>query len=255
MLKPKNSNKAENMGDNDTTTIRPVFDEVTHILNSKISPDVIEYAHKRLYLIEDLYGDKANKTEILGNFMRRIPVIVWACSHGVEDAVKGPDATQNVIDLANTAWFNNKIVILTSCLCGKQLAPALVDAGARAVFAYDDELMIRVWSDTLDPLEGFKESITTPKLLYDGFKAKDVYAETIEEYNKWIDYWDEKDPATADVLRHDRDCFKLYGSGESRVALSTYVFMGLTDIFAIAWIILYSILNIVRVTKPLWKKT
>ena len=243
------------MGDNDTTFIRPVFDDVTYILNSKISPDVIEYAHKRLYLIEDLYGDRANKTEILGNFIRRIPVIVWACSHGVEDAVKGPDITQNVIDLANTTWFNNKIVVIVACLTGKQLAPALVDAGARAVFAYDEELMIRVWSDTLDPLEGFKECITAPKLLYDGFKAKDVYAKTIEEYNKWIDYWDEKDPATADVLRHDRDCFKLYGNGESRISLSTYLFMGLTDIFAITWIILYSILNIVRITKPLWKKT
>ena len=243
------------MGDNDTTFIRPVFDDVTYILNSKISPDAIEYAHKRLYLIEDLYEDRANKTEILGNFIRRIPVIVWACSHGVEDAVKGPDITQNVIDLANTTWFNNKIVVIVACLAGRQLAPALVDAGARAVFAYDDELILRVWPDTLDPLEGFKECITAPKLLYDGFKAKDVYAKAIEEYNKWIDYWDEKDPATADVLRHDRDCFKLYGSGESRIALSTYLFMGLTDIFAIAWIILYSILNIVRITKPLWKKT
>jgi len=243
------------VGDNDTTIIRPNFDIVTMILSQKIAPEVIEYAHKRLYSIKDLYGEKANKTELLGDFITRIPVIVWAFSHGVEDAVIGSEIGQNVIDLANTVWFNNKIVFISACLTGKQLAPALIDSGARAVLAFDDELVMRVMPDTYEPLEGFKECITAPKIIYDGATVKQCYDKAIEEYNKWIDYWDEKDPATADVLRHDRDCFKLYGNGESRIALSTYLFMGLTDIFAIAWIILYSILNIVRITKPLWKKT
>jgi len=243
------------LGDNDTTIIRTDFDLATMILSQKIAPEVIEYAHKRLYAVKDLYKEKANKTELLSNFIWSIPVTVFGFSHGGEDALLGQEIGQNVLDLANTAWVNNKIVVLNACSCGKQLAPAMVDAGTRAVFAYDDLLTLRVTSDTYDPLEGFKESINTPKLLYDGLKAKEVYDKTIEEYNKWIDYWDEKDPVTADVLRHDRDCFKLYGNGESSITFSTFLILGLTDIFFLAWAILWTFLEVVRTTKPLWRKT
>jgi len=243
------------VGDNDTTVIRTDFDLATMVLSQKIAPEIIEYAHKRIYIIKDLYKEKANKTELLSNFIWSIPTIVFGFSHGVEDALLGQEIVQNVLDLSNTAWVNNKIVILNACDCGKKLAPAMIDAGARAVFAYDDLLTLRVIPKTYEPLEGFKESINTPKLLYDGLKAKEVYNKTIEEYDKWIDYWDEEDPVTADVLRHDRDHFKLYGNGESSITFSSYLFLGLTDIFAIAWVMLSVFREIVRAVKPLWKKT
>jgi len=234
------------MGDNDTTLIQPVFDMVTQILNDKIAPEVTDYARKRLYNIVSLYKEKANKTELLSNFLSRVPVTVWAFSHGLEDAVIAPEVGLNVIDLANTIWFNTKIVSIVACDTGKKLAPALVEAGARAVFAYEGTLTIRVYADTYEPLQGFKECLTKPKLIYDGITAKEVHEKTIEEYNKWIDYWDEEDPITADVLRNDREFFKLYGTGESRISLSSYVLMGMTDILAIAWIVLWSIREVIH---------
>jgi len=241
------------MGENDTTIVRTNFDLVTEVLSTKIAPEVIEYARKRLYAVYDLYKEKANKTELLGNFITKVPVVVWGFSHGSEDALIGPEIGENVFDLANAVWFNNKIVSIVACHTGRKLAPAMVDAGARAVFAYSDELRLRITGDTYEPLEGFKECISAPKYIYDGLKAKDVYDAVIAEYNKWIDYWDEKDPVTADVLRHDRDCFVLVGSGESKITLSTYLFMGLTDIFAITWVVARTLLEIVRLTKPLWR--
>lgn len=242
------------LGDNDTTIVRCDFDLVTNILSTKIAPEAIEYARKKLYSVTDLYKEKANKTELMANFIFKVPIIVWGFSHGHEDELIGPEIGSTVFDVGNALWFNNKIVVIVACLTGKKLAPAMVDNGARAVLAYDDTLDIRVWSDTYEPLEGFKECITKPKLLYDGFKAKEVYEATIAEYNKWIEYWDKRDPVTADVLRHDRDCFKMYGSGESKVAASIYLLIGVTDILVIVYAFLSFLRMIFRMTKPLWKK-
>jgi hypothetical protein len=241
-------------GGNNCVFIRPVFDLVTEVLNTKISSEAIEYARLRAYFISDLYREKANKTELLSTLIRYMPQVVFAYSHGTEDEIIGPDELSTVIDLNNTVWLNGKITVLNACLTGKRLAQALVDAGASAVFAYNDELIIRVWADTYEPLEGFKECINKPEVIFDGLKAKDVYNATINEYNKWIEYWDEKDPTTADVLRHNRDNFALYGSGESRIALSIYLLMGLTDIFIITYAALWTILMILKETKFLWKK-
>ncbi len=243
------------MAGNTALFVRPSFDLVTQILNSKFSPEVIDYARARLYSVVDLYGDKANKTDLLGALLRYFPQTVFAYSHGTEDEIVGPDATSSVIDLGNTVWFTGgKIMVLNACLSGQRLAQALIDAGAGAVFAYKDTLDIRVWSDTLEPLEGFRECINKPKIIFDGVKAKDVYEATVAEYNKWIEYWDEKDPVTADILRHDRDAFTLYGNGESKITFSVYLLMGFTDTFIIAYTALWALLNVIRETEFLWRK-
>ena len=240
-------------GENNVVFIRPAFDLVTEILNTKISPEVVQYASKRLYMVDDLYGERANKTELLSVFIRRIPIMVFAYSHGDEYSVIGPEVGQTVFDVGTAIWFNQKIVVINACLTGVRLAPALIDNGARAVLAYDDELILRVWSKNLEPLKGFKECLNKPKILFDGASVNEAHQQTLAEYEKWIEYWDEIDPTTADILRHNRDHFKLYGNGESRIALSTWLFMGMTDIFAITWVVLATILKIVRLTKPLWK--
>lgn len=214
-------------------------------------PDVIAYATKRMYLVTDLYKEKANKTDLTGDFLTKYPLIVWLASHGAEDAVIGPEEGQTVADLANTVWFNGKIVIINACLTGRKLAPAMVDSGARAVFAFVDLLTLRVDANTYEPLDGFKDCLTKPKVLYDGVKAKDAYDATIAEYNKWIEAWDKVDPTTADILRADRDAFMMFGTGESKVAASTYVFMGLTDAFIIAYMVLWGILQSLKAILPM----
>lgn len=242
------------MADNDTTIVRCDFDLVTHVLSTKIAVEVVEYARKRMYSVVDLYKERANKTELLANFIYKVPLVVWGFSHGTENELIGPEVGSTVFDIGNALWFHGKIVIIIACLTGKKLAPAMIDNGARAVLAYDDVLKIRIWGDTYQPLEGFKECITKPKIIYDGVKVKEAYDATIAEYNKWIEYWDDKDPVTADVLRHDRDCFKMYGSGESRITLSVYLLIGMTDILAIVYLVAAILHKILRLTKPLWGK-
>jgi len=144
---------------------------------------------------------------------------------------------------------------LHNCLTGRKLAPAMVESGARAVFAFIDLLTVRVDAQTYEPLPGFKECLTKPKVLYDGVKAKEAYEATIAEYNKWIEFWDKEDPTTADILRADRDAFMMFGTGESKIALSTYVFMGMTDIFILAFLVLYGILQSVKAIMPLLRRS
>ena len=240
--------------ENHVLTIRPVFDTTTRVLAEKISPIFLKYARDRLYAIFDLYDANATRENYELNIMRRDPLIVAGFSHGLEDAIMSDDGTRGFLDVGNTVTVNNRIVYLCACLTGKQLAPACVDVGARAVLAYDDTLTLVVDSKTLEPVEGFKEVLAEkPARIFDGLTVQQVYDEVIAEYDKWIEYWDNQPedyaPIIADTLRHDRDHFKLYGNGVSRITLSHWILVGTTEIFAITYVILYAVRNIIHLYK------
>ena len=240
--------------ENHVLTVRPVYDETTKVLSEKISPVFLNYARERLYVVWDLLDADATRESYEVNIMRRDPLIVAGFSHGLEDAIISDDGTRGFLDVGNTITTNNRIVYLCACLTGRQLAPACVDVGARAVLAYDDTLTIVIKNETLEPAEGFKEVLAEkPARIFDGLTVQQVYDEVIAEYNKWIEYWDNRPeeyaPIIADVLRHDRDHFKLYGNGTSRITLSHWMLVGTTDVFAIAYVILYAIRNIIHLYK------
>ena len=240
--------------ENHVLTVRPVYDETTKVLSEKISPVFLNYAHGRLYVVWDPLDADATRESYEVNIMRRDPLIVAGFSHGLEDAIISDDGTRGFLDVGNTITTNNRIVYLCACLTGRQLAPACVDVGARAVLAYDDTLTIVIENKTLEPAEGFKEVLAEkPARIFDGLTVQQVYDEVIAEYNKWIEYWDNRPeeyaPIIADVLRHDRDHFKLYGNGTSRITLSHWMLVGTTDIFAITYVILYAIRNIIHLYK------
>ena len=240
--------------ENHVLTIRPVFDTTTRVLAEKISPIFLKYARDRLYAIFDLYDANATRENYELNIMQRDPLIVAGFSHGLEDAIMSDDGTRGFLDVGNTITVNNRIVYLCACLTGKQLAPACVDVGARAVLAYDDTLTLVVDSETLEPVKGFKEVLAEkPARIFDGLTVQQVYDEVIAEYDKWIEYWDNQPedyaPIIADTLRHDRDHFKLYGNGTSRITLSHWMLVGLTDVFTVTYVILYAVRNIIHLYK------
>jgi len=240
--------------ENNVLTIRPIYDDVTRVLAEKISPTFIKYARDRLYVIWDLLDADATRESYEVNIIRRDPLIIAGFSHGLEDAIISDDGVRGFLDVGNTITTNNRIVYLCACHTGKQLAQACVDVGAKAVLAYDDTLTIIVDSETLEPAKGFKEVLAEkPARIFDGLTVQQVYDEVISEYNKWIEYWDnqpdEYAPIIADVLRHDRDHFKLYGSGTSRITLSHWMLIGITDILSITYVILYAIKNIIHLYK------
>jgi len=242
--------------ENHVLVVRPVFDTTTKVLAEKISPVFMKYARDRLYAVYDLYDAGATRESYEVNIMWRNPLIVAGFSHGQEDAIISDDATRGFLDVGNTVTVNNRIVYLCACNTGKELAKACVDVGARAVLAFDDTLTIIVREEDLEPVEGFKEVLAVkPARIFDGLTVKEVYDEVMAEYDKWIEYWDSRPedyaPIIADTLRHDRDHFKLYGSGTSKISLSPWLLVGTTEILSIAYAVLYAIKNIIHIYKRL----
>jgi hypothetical protein len=141
--------------------------------------------------------------------------------------------------------MNNKIVYLYACHCGKELAQALIDNGAKAVFAFND-IVYLILDESNNPVEGYRETcLLVPKLLAEGYKVKDCYQTALDEYEKWIRFHEEKgNTLVADLFRWNRDHFILKGAGESTLGLSAYLFIGLTDVLMMANVLIWGIGNI-----------
>jgi len=235
-------------------TVRPLHDLTTEVLATKLAPHAIAYAKSRFYTVYDLYNGYANRVHYEASAPLRDPIVIFTFSHGGDEAVIGDDGVTPFLDVHNTWTTNKRLIYHCACHTGKKLAPAEVDIGARAVLAFADTLTIVIDKETHEPVEGFKEVLVDkPCLLFDGVMVKDVHSETIKEYDRWIDYWDEKDPVIADTLRHDRDNFKLFGAGESRIRVSWYLILGHMEILTFINMALYAILSIVRMRKR-WRR-
>jgi len=222
---------------------RTDYDDATHVLHEQVAPEFINYAINKMYRLIDC--DKPSRYDLESAIYRFDPAVCFLLSHGVKDAVISQDRTIDLLGKDNAMWMNGRFVYNVACLTGVELAPALIINGARAVYAFTDVLTIMV-DENLQIVEGFKECLTKPKHLLDGYSCQEVYNMTLAEYEKWINYWDEKDPTVADVLRHDRDNFKLFGTGESRITLSFLLLTGHMELILLAYAVLYSIYNIIR---------
>jgi hypothetical protein len=238
------------LGANDVVLIRTTFDEPTRILNTKVTPELITYLRSRFYNAIDLYEDKAYKEQLLYACIQYIPALVLGFSHGTEISLLSQDGTP-ALDIGTAIWMNNKIVYLYACYCGKKLAQALVDSGARAVFAFDDVVYLILDQDG-NPVEGYKETCILPAMLIaEGYKVEDCYQVTLDKYERWIEYHEEKgNTLVADLFRWNRDHLILKGNGESTIGLSAYLFVGITDLLLMANILIWGIGNIAL---ELWK--
>ncbi|MEM2281281.1 MAG: hypothetical protein QXZ68_04760 [Candidatus Bathyarchaeia archaeon] len=232
------------MGSNDIVLIRTTFDDATRILNTQVTPQLVTYLKSRFYNVVDLYEDKAYKEQLLYACIQYIPSVVCGFSHGTAVSLLSQDGTP-ALDLGTAVWMNGKIVYLFACHCGKELAQALIDNGARAVFAFNDVVYL-ILDEKNNVVEGYSEiCLTTPQLIAEGLTVQECYSKTIEVYNKWIDCYENRgETLIADLLRWNRDHFTLKGDGESRIGLSLYLFVGLTDVLSMANVLLWGIGNI-----------
>lgn len=219
---------------------RTNYDLTTTILSNQVMKPMVEYAGDRLLSVVDFEGDNATRSNFYDAVFKYNPEFVFIGSHGESDRIASQEAGFDILSLTNAQLMNNRIGYFVACKSGQELAPACVDNGAKCVFAFDDDLTLMAYSEEqgYKLCEGFVECLTKPMLLFDGFKAQDVYNLTKEEYERWISFWDEREPFIADVLRHDRDAFKLYGSGGSRLTFSWWLIVGLTDYLGLTFMIL-----------------
>jgi hypothetical protein len=237
--------------ENVALVVRPVFDDVTKVLAKKIAPVFMKVATDRLYTVWDLYDKDAVRETFEWSILVRDPLIVAGFSHGGPEIMQGDDGITAFLYTGNTITLKDRIVYLCGCEAGQRLAPAAVEIGARAVLAYDDVIYIAVDPETMEPAEGFKQVFAEkPARLFEGLTVHQVYQEVIAEYDKWIQYWESKGEGypqiLADAFRNNRDHFKLYGAGVSRIVASPWVLIGITNVITYVYIALYAILNVIR---------
>ena len=234
---------------------RTNYDDATRVLHDQVAEPMIEYAHKRLFSYVDLSGGGATRTNLEGSIIRYNPQVLMVYSHGHADYIVGQDGF-DLLSLANAVFTNGKVCYFCACHTGEELAQVCVDNGAPVVFAFDDVLTILVVEQEGGGyllVDAFQHCLTKPKLLFDNWKARDVYQAVIDEFNRWIDYYDNVDPFVADTLRHDRDHFKMYGNGESVVQFNLNFLVGITDILMYVNMVLIALFKVVQTYKR-WRK-
>jgi hypothetical protein len=193
----------------DTVIFTPVFDDVTTVGNNAIHSYVIPYI-KSPWVTTLLEKDTATRKNLEDALAKVNPSIVWLDSHGSETCCYASEA-ECAADLDNAHLFTGRIVYILACLCGRKLAPAMVEKGARAVLAFTDIVILAYDAKTMMPTRPFLETLYYPRRLYDYISVGQVYDETIQKYNEWLDCLKVWDPLLRDLLLHDRDCFKLFG--------------------------------------------
>jgi hypothetical protein len=186
----------------------PAFETVTIASNNAVHSYVIPYI-KSPWVITLLEKGGATRKNLEDALEKVNPSIVWLDSHGDETCLAAE--TECAADLDNANLFAGRIVYILACLCGKKLAPAMVEKGARAVLAFTDVVVLEIDAKTLTITRPFLETLYYPRRLYDYISVGQVYDETIRKYNEWIDCLKVWDVATFDALLHNRDCFKLFG--------------------------------------------
>lgn len=78
---------------------------------------------------------------------------ISGCNGNIILGMKGYDPDLDVVIYReNLYWMKDRIVYLFTCNCGKELAPALIDYGAKAVAAYKD-MFLFMTDDNVPPLK------------------------------------------------------------------------------------------------------
>jgi hypothetical protein len=211
-----------------TVIARTNYDTATRTLSEQVTKGIKEYALSRFYGVADLEGAEARRQKFMEVTITKNPGIIVISSHGKEDSIASNSPPEDILSMTNSAIMYGKIGYFIACLTGQRLAPACVDNGALAILAFDEELVVVVDSNG-NLVRGFSECLTKPELIYDGLRVRDAYNETINEYNKWIEQYEETEPLIADVLKHDKEAFKIYGNEEIRVAFTWNLMVGITQ--------------------------
>ena len=241
---------------NNALFVRTKYDVATEILHDQVTALIIDYAKNRAYGYDDLSVDSANRSNFEEAVWSHNPQVIIISSHGSEEGIMGQDQVTEIISPANSLFLKGRLAYFIACNTGKGLAPICVSNGCRAVLGFDDTLTIAAYEQpdlSYIIVDAFQDTLTTPKILFDGVKVQDVYNKTKDKFEEWITYYDEVDPMIADILRFDRDHFILEGDGNESIQLSWYLLMGMGDILLYIFVTLYTITEAIKLVKR-WSK-
>jgi hypothetical protein len=221
------------MGLYDVLICAPAFDWITALGVEELKKLVIPYVKARSppLILSTLLGADATRTNLESTLKTVDPFMVWIESHGsetrvVEGVIKVDNEykTTYLVDLDNAGLFAGRIVFILACLCGRQLAPAMVDAGAKAVLAFTDTVVFEVrWVDDKPVMtEPFQDILyRAPATIFDHLTVGQVYDKMIERCIYWADCFRVWDPIARDAIVHDRDALAVFGDPSAKIPSTT----------------------------------
>ena len=182
---------------------------------------VVDYAADKSFNIEDLKSEQADNPYIDDTVNSFNPFMIYGFGHGNVNVYTANSETPVWVVGENLTHLSGRIIYLLSCLTANQLGPYFIDQGA---LSYGGFLISWTWmsNDTGgDPYvdeyaECFYRSVNKFfETLLDGNTMAQAMQSSIDEYNYWIDWWENSGHSSAsNVIKwliHDRDGLIIYG--------------------------------------------
>ena len=196
----------------------PNYEFATRIISAWAS-DIEDLLKEKGWPYVKLTGSQAVRSN-LKDALENNPIIfaMFYC-HGEYDRMFG-NQDQPVIGTANVGMLKGTIVSTVSCRCGRDLADLAIKQGIYSWIGYEE--IFSLWTYDEEAMEGFKESANTANIsILNDKTTGQAYKDTINEYNKWIQYYMDKteDPMSFHykaTLIGDRD--KLVVKGRSDIS-------------------------------------
>lgn len=192
-------------------TGRPDFEQVTHIGADNIKALLTEPAQAKGILVFDRFAGDCTAAKVLAALKDPGVHVIFICGHG--------NYTTMTVQSFEVLWevgaidvdsIKDKYIVLLSCENGRDLGPAIVDAGAALFKGYDESFYIM--TDGTEPsrndvyARGFFEFATKrASWLLDEISEEDSDPAARDVCQKWIDFWSSRDPEVGKYLKYNMD--------------------------------------------------
>ncbi len=189
-----------------------------------------------------LWGDEATAENARALVEKLDPPYVFTTGHGlpcvttVQDkepfiSLAEPEMSRYCSQERNLDIVKGRVWHVHSCWCGRQLAGVMVQKGAWAVFAHDNEflfLMPKTGKIDIVSASPFMAEFTTDSAILSGMTAGEAQKAREDAYEKWLNYFLKGEgaklkagPLVARILLADKMISKLYGDPTATITRPT----------------------------------
>jgi hypothetical protein len=126
------------------------------------------------------------------------PIFYANFGHGEEGGIGSTVEGVCLVDKYNARLLKDRVVYAFSCLTARELGPTAVALGCKTYVGYNDVIWLVLHEVPDRPAEVAVGNIETmskfPLEFASGSTTEEAFKKAVEEYDKWISYWNGKDP-------------------------------------------------------------
>jgi hypothetical protein len=147
------------------------------------------------------------------------PIFYANFGHGKEDCIVSTDNC--LVDLLNVGLLKDRVVYAFACLTASQLGPAAIARGCKTYVGWNDVIYAVYYEyepGAYRPADGNTETMAKfPVEFASGLTTEEAFQKALEEYDKWISYWEGKDPNCYSQFAWNKQHLVLLGDKTERI--------------------------------------